>query len=379
MDSCRETAKRQRRRARRRLLAALAAASGVLAMPAGALATGEVVDSEDGPTPNEVAVEQGNDAPFTQRLEATGTIDCSTNKNNPATAIVDRAYALSRDGTVAGSDPSPPLSFYGDGTPRIPGDPFSCGVTWDGAPDPYQVPSHLSAAPDTPGGDYPFSVKAAVSNPRGGVFTPFAGKLADQDPAQLRARVIAPLQPPLVDVRVNLLPVYGACTYEIPSTSAATLTEPTSVPPGTVLACEGHALVSSDATGNSTEQSIEVSGGARITYTFERPGGGPPLSAPYTEFQLVGSVAASGKARAAASRRRRLWGRGRGRFRTRGSYGSATIRGTAMYVRDGSDGTFMKFRYGCGSAYDGALDRSFRICSGHSYLAGPPGSADGKL
>ena len=36
---------------------------------------------------------------------------------------------------------------------------------------------------------------------------------------------------------------------------------------------------------------------------------------------------------------RRLWGDGRGRFRTRGRYGAATVRGTKWLTLDRCDGT----------------------------------------
>ena len=36
---------------------------------------------------------------------------------------------------------------------------------------------------------------------------------------------------------------------------------------------------------------------------------------------------------------RKLWGDGRGRFRTRGRYGAATVRGTKWLTQDRCDGT----------------------------------------
>jgi hypothetical protein len=47
----------------------------------------------------------------------------------------------------------------------------------------------------------------------------------------------------------------------------------------------------------------------------------------------------------AAKRRkrvRRLWGDGKGRFRTRGRYGAGTVRGTKWLTKDRCDGTLVR-------------------------------------
>ena len=49
---------------------------------------------------------------------------------------------------------------------------------------------------------------------------------------------------------------------------------------------------------------------------------------------------------AAASSRRRLWGRGKGRFRTRGRNGTATVRGTTWLTEDLCEGTMTTARSG---------------------------------
>ena len=45
-------------------------------------------------------------------------------------------------------------------------------------------------------------------------------------------------------------------------------------------------------------------------------------------------------------RGRRLWGNGRGRFRTRGRYGAATVRGTKWLTDDRCDGTLVRVKRG---------------------------------
>jgi ferric-dicitrate binding protein FerR (iron transport regulator) len=43
---------------------------------------------------------------------------------------------------------------------------------------------------------------------------------------------------------------------------------------------------------------------------------------------------------------RQLWGDGRGRFRTRGRYGAATVRGTKWLTDDRCDGTLVRVKRG---------------------------------
>ena len=69
-----------------------------------------------------------------------------------------------------------------------------------------------------------------------------------------------------------------------------------------------------------------------------------------TSFDDACGEPTAGTARAAArrsSRRvRRLWGNGKGRFRTRGRYSAATVRGTWWLTEDRCDGTVTRVRRG---------------------------------
>ena len=65
----------------------------------------------------------------------------------------------------------------------------------------------------------------------------------------------------------------------------------------------------------------------------------------------------------------KLWGNGKGRFRTSGKYSSATVRGTIWLVQDRCDGTLTKVRRGTVSVRDFKRKRSVTVKAGHSYLA----------
>jgi hypothetical protein len=82
-------------------------------------------------------------------------------------------------------------------------------------------------------------------------------------------------------------------------------------------------------------------------------------------------VPASTRGRAARSKKRlgRLWGSGEGRFRTRGRFSAATVRGTVWLTEDRCDGTLTRVVKGKVSVFDRGLRRRAIATRGHSYLA----------
>jgi PKD domain len=79
-----------------------------------------------------------------------------------------------------------------------------------------------------------------------------------------------------------------------------------------------------------------------------------------------------GSASAARAAKRRLWGDGEGRFRSRGRYSSAAVRGTRWLVQDSCDGTLTRVRTGVVAVRDFVRDRRIVLTAGERYLAGPP-------
>ena len=80
-------------------------------------------------------------------------------------------------------------------------------------------------------------------------------------------------------------------------------------------------------------------------------------------------------ARAAARRRlsrrtiRRLRSNAKGRFRTRGRYSSATVRGTSWTTTDRCDGTLTKVTRGTVTVRDLRRHKNITLRKGKSYLA----------
>lgn len=115
-----------------------------------------------------------------------------------------------------------------------------------------------------------------------------------------------------------------------------------SVPVGsTIDASAGRVRLTStaDRSGRKLQSGAFYSGAFTVTQN--------KASKPLTDLRLAGGdfsdcaavLRRTGVFTAARSSRRRLWGSGRGRFRTRGRNGSATVRGTTWLTEDGCAGT----------------------------------------
>jgi hypothetical protein len=65
----------------------------------------------------------------------------------------------------------------------------------------------------------------------------------------------------------------------------------------------------------------------------------------------------------------KLWGNGKGKFRTTGKYSSATVRGTIWLVEDRCDGTLTTVRRGIVRVFDRKRKKTVSVKAPHSYLA----------
>jgi hypothetical protein len=76
-----------------------------------------------------------------------------------------------------------------------------------------------------------------------------------------------------------------------------------------------------------------------------------------------------GKLQAAASRSRRLWGNGKGRYRTRGRSSSATVRGTIWLTKDSCNGTTTVVRQGTVTVRDFGKRKNVTVKAPKRYTA----------
>jgi len=125
----------------------------------------------------------------------------------------------------------------------------------------------------------------------------------------------------------------------------------------------------------------------RVTLTSIPKAGAPPESAWFydglfkvtqtkgiTNLTLTEPLAAcpkKGRASAAAkkAKKRKLWGDGKGAFRTTGKYSAATVRGTRWLVEDSCAGTRTTVKQGSVSVKAGRVTKIVR--AGKNYLAKP--------
>jgi CSLREA domain-containing protein len=93
---------------------------------------------------------------------------------------------------------------------------------------------------------------------------------------------------------------------------------------------------------------------------------------PLSTVTLTGALNCpkGGKANAAAKKKkRRLWGDGKGKFRTKGSFSSATVRGTRWLVEDSCNGTLTRVTKGRVAVRDFVRKRTVIVRAGKRYLA----------
>lgn len=81
------------------------------------------------------------------------------------------------------------------------------------------------------------------------------------------------------------------------------------------------------------------------------------------------AIASSGAAQAAKKPVRRLWGKGKGRFRTKGRYSSGTVRGTNWLTTDYCSGTETRVVTGVVQVRDFVKKKTVFVKAGKSYFA----------
>ena len=89
--------------------------------------------------------------------------------------------------------------------------------------------------------------------------------------------------------------------------------------------------------------------------------------------KLTGCPKAKSSATAAAKKpkTRKLWGDGKGKFRTRGQYSAATIRGTKWLVQDGCRYTLTRVAQGVVTVRDEVKKKTIILRKGKNYTARP--------
>jgi hypothetical protein len=179
--------------------------------------------------------------------------------------------------------------------------------------------------------------------------------------------------PPVLGRAVNVAVVSGQVLIKLRGRFVP-LSAAQQIPVGSLLdTTRGTVRLTSAANTRGATQFGDFTGGA-FQVGQSRGGGG------LTDLNLSGGSfrgCAGGAGRRAVATRsgrvvRRLRGKARGRFRTRGRYSAATVRGTAWSVEDRCDGTLTRVSSGVVVVNDLRKHRNVIVRAGKSYLARAP-------
>lgn len=205
----------------------------------------------------------------------------------------------------------------------------------------------------------------------------------------------SPPPPPVLGKAVNIAPVKGEVFVSVPAGTARAsasvpglkgrrfvpLSQARQIPVGSILDTrKGTVRMTTASTAPGRTQSSDfLSGVFQVLQSRNRSARGlTELRLKGSSFRACGarSSAKRSSSRAQTARRsrrtiRRLRGSGSGRFRTRGRYSSATVRGTDWTVSDRCDGTLTRVTRGRVAVRDFRRRKTVRVRAGKSYLASP--------
>ncbi|HEY2717587.1 MAG TPA: hypothetical protein VGI73_15340 [Solirubrobacterales bacterium] len=249
---------------------------------------------------------------------------------------------------------------------------FECSL--DSAPfAPCASPQEYSGLSEGP---HTFEVRAvdAAGNtamPVAYSWTVEPGKPSSQPPGDSAPQeLLAPA--PSNGESVAVAPEGGKVFVQRPGQKKPTeLKEGETIPVGSLVDATNGKVLLTSVNANGEAQSAYFFGGKFLVTQHEGSG--------LVVLKLRGSLSCSAAARsssvfatASGKSGRQLWGSGHGNFRTEGSSGSATVRGTIWLTEDRCDGsTFFRVRRGIVSVRDFTLNKTIPVTAGHTYTAGP--------
>lgn len=267
---------------------------------------------------------------------------------NAAPDALDAALAVSKEGTGTGRVTSLP-----------PG--IDCGPT---------------CAASFPDGS---SVTLIANADDGSTFAGWSGACGGTDPsctvvmsaplavtARFDSILHPPSGPPVVGKDVNVLPVSGTVLVRLPGRNDfVPLKQLAQIPVRSLIdTLKGRVRLKSALRRGKFNQSDFYDGLFRV---LQRRKVGS-----VTELVLAGSLAdcrALARQGIEVKKKRRLWGSGKGRFRTKGRYSAAVVRGTKWLVEDRCDSTVTTVARGVVEIQDFVQKKTVRIHAGQRYVA----------
>jgi hypothetical protein len=173
--------------------------------------------------------------------------------------------------------------------------------------------------------------------------------------------------PPVLGRAVNASVVSGEVFVKLPGSSGFTrVTHDGQFPVGAIVdATKGRVRIVTALPNGGTQSADFFQGVFKVTQA---------RSGLATMALAGGSFSACGRARRGATAAkavsvRKLWGEGKGKFRTKGRYAAATLRGTTWLTDDRCDGTLIRVTKGSVTVRDLVRKRNVVVTKGRAYLA----------
>lgn len=228
--------------------------------------------------------------------------------------------------------------------------------------------------------DGPHSFEVRARDPLGTVDpSPATASFDVKTPPPPAPKVVDPGPPdPVAGVSFNAEPVDGKIVLICPGEdSSSRLTDFKQIPVGCLINARHGTINLTASKGDSGATQAGNFWGGVFVATQKAADNQPLLlklaGRKMCERRKFGSK--QGKRAQVRERRRRrsgrkLWGSGKGNYKTRGNYGSATVRGTVWLVRDRCDGsTLFKVKEGTVRVRDFVKKKSLTLEAGETYIA----------
>jgi hypothetical protein len=243
----------------------------------------------------------------------------------------------------------------------VAGSPASAGTTHTLEPGVFNVSSSLTGYTVTLGGDCSAAGDVTLGENQNKTCTVVANDNAVLAQNQL--------PPPVLHERVNMIPARGTIKVKRPGARRFTklADNGAQLPVGTTVdALKGRVTIvaaSDDAGG--TDTAVFYGGVFKIAQTK----GNKPITILRLTERLSCPKAGNASIAAKRKKKRRLWGDGEGRFRTKGKHSAATVVGTKWLVEDRCKSTLTRVVRGRVSVRDFVKRKTVIVRAGKRYTA----------
>jgi hypothetical protein len=301
----------------------------------------------------------------THKLEVTAVDPAGNEGTATATVTVDTTAPAAVEPTRTGTSE---FTFAGE-----PGARYECSLSGPAADFPFSACASPIAYGELAPGDYTFSLRtidaagnraASASVKTFTIAAPTPEATATPVPAPAPALVALVAAAPSAELGRTLVArtVSGKVLVRRPATAApVNLGAVASVPVGTEIdARHGRVRLTAAARPGRALQRAEFFGGVFVV-----------TQAADNVVELALSEPFGSCAKKTGTRVRKLWGDGRGPFRTRGLNAVVTVRGTRWLVQDTCEGTLTRVKQGLVSVRDTVRRKTVLVRAGRKYLAAP--------